>query len=93
MAVVKFDPPSLLILAIISVFKVGVATFSSNTTILLVVGTEPAAKAFEVITVDVAEALVVAVSKTYPSLPVPAGEDSPFSPGPVPSPAAYGIEG
>ena len=44
---VKFDPPFLLTLAIISVFKVGVSTFSWKTTILLFVGTVPAAKAFE----------------------------------------------
>ena len=76
-----------------SVFSVGVPTFSSNTTILLVVGTPVLAKAFETIVVDVVEALTAGCEiKTYPSLPVPAGEDSPFSPGPVPSPAEYGID-
>ena len=43
----KLEPPSLLIEAMMSVFKVGVATFSSNTTIRDVVGTVPAANAFE----------------------------------------------
>ena len=45
--------PVLPTLAMISVFKVGVATFSWNTTILLVVGAVPAVNAFETIVVDV----------------------------------------
>ena len=53
----KLLPPSLLIEAIISVFSVGVATFSWNTTILLVVGTPVLAKAFETIVVLVVLAL------------------------------------
>ena len=53
---VKFEPPSLLIEAITSVFKVGVSTFSSNTTILDVVGTDVAVKALDIIVVDVVEA-------------------------------------
>ena len=64
-AVVKFDPPSLLIEAIISVFKVGVSTFSSNTTILLDVGTDVAVNALDIMVVDVVEAHTAeAVSKT-----------------------------
>ena len=39
-----------------SVFKVGVATFSSKTTIRVVVGALLAVKAFDIITVDVVEA-------------------------------------
>ena len=46
-------PPSLLIEAIMSVFNVGVATFSSNTTILLDVGTDVDVNAVETIVVDV----------------------------------------
>ena len=73
MAVVKFDPPSLEILAIMSVFNVGVSTFSSKTTILLVVGTLPAAKALDII-VDYpppgeANVAVVPVIITYPGKP------------------------
>ena len=67
-AVVKLLPPSLLIEAIISVFNVGVATFSSNTTILLVVGTLPAAKAVDtIVVVDVTCGSAVPVKNTYPS--------------------------
>ena len=55
-AVVNVEPPSLLILAIISVFDVGVSIFSSKTTILLDVGTLLVAKAFDTIVVLVAEA-------------------------------------
>ena len=55
-AFVNVEPPSLLILAIISVFNVGVSTFSSKTTILLEVGTLLAAKAFDTIVVLVAAA-------------------------------------
>ena len=56
-AVVNVEPPSLLILAIISVFNVGVSTFSSKTTILLDVGTLLVAKAFDTIVVLVAVAV------------------------------------
>ena len=52
-AVVKLLPPFLDIEAIMSVFKVGVATFSSKTTIRDVVGTVPAAKGSDTIVVDV----------------------------------------
>jgi len=52
-----------------SVFKVGVATFSSNTTILLVVGTDVAVNAAEIIVVDSVVAGEEAVNKTNPSLP------------------------
>ena len=45
--------PSLLIEAIISVFNVGVATFSSNTTILDVVGTLLDVNALDIIVVEV----------------------------------------
>ena len=69
-AVVKLLPPSLLILAIISVFRVGVSTFSWNTTILLLVGTEVAVNAFDTIVVDDLSN-PVPVSKTKPSSPVP----------------------
>ena len=55
-AFVNVEPPSLLILAIISVFNVGVSTFSSKITILLEVGTLLAAKAFDTIVVLVAAA-------------------------------------
>ncbi len=65
----KFDPPSLLIEAIMSVFKVGVATFSSNTTILDVVGTAEAVKAVDTIVVDVVEAVAEPVISTNPSSP------------------------
>ena len=53
-AVVKLLPPFLLIEAMMSVFKVGVPTFSSNTTILLTVGTLEEVKAFDMTVVDVA---------------------------------------
>ena len=65
----KFDPPSLLIEAIMSVFKVGVATFSSNTTILDVVGTDEAVNALETIVVDNVVAGAEAVIKPNQSLP------------------------
>ena len=52
-----------------SVFKVGVATFSSNTTILDVVGTDEAVNALETIVVDNVVAGAEAVIKTNPSLP------------------------
>ena len=52
-AVVNVEPPSLDIDAIISVFNVGLATFSSNTTIRDVVGTLVDVKAFETIVVAV----------------------------------------
>ena len=50
---VNVEPPSLDIDAIISVFNVGLVTFSSNTTIRDVVGTLVDVKAFETIVVDV----------------------------------------
>ena len=54
-AVVKFDPPSLLIEAIMSVLSVGVPMSSSNTTIREAVGTIPLVlKAFDTIVVDLA---------------------------------------
>ena len=70
-AFVYVDPPSLDIEAIISVFKVGVSTFSSNTTILLVVGTDVALNAVDIIVVDVAAAHTLPVIKTKPSRPDP----------------------
>ena len=63
----KFEPPSLLIEAMMSVFNVGVATFSSNTTILLVVGTDEAVNAVDTIVVDTVVAGALAVINTYPS--------------------------
>ena len=69
----KLEPPSLEILAIKSVFNVGLPTFSWNTTILLVLGAEPAVNAFETIVVDVADAGAEAVNNTYPSFPEPVG--------------------
>ena len=69
-AVVNVVPPSLLIEAIISVFSVGVATFSWNTTILLVDGAELAVNAFETIVVlEVVVVVAVPVSNTNPSSP------------------------
>ena len=70
-AVVKFDPPSLEIDAIMSVFNVGVATFSSNTTILDVVGTLVEVKGYDIIVVDVVVAGAEPVRKTKPSPPAP----------------------
>ena len=52
-----------------SVFNVGVATFSSNTTIRDDVGTELAAKAVDIIVVEVVVAGNEAVNKTNPSPP------------------------
>ena len=52
-----------------SVFKVGVATFSSNTTILDVVGTDEAVNALETIVVDNVVAGAEEVIITNPSLP------------------------
>ena len=64
-AVVKFKPPSLLIEAMMSVFNVGDATFSWNTTILLVEGTLVEVNADETIVVVVVEAHTAeAVNKT-----------------------------
>ena len=54
---------------IISVFSVGVATFSWKTTILLVDGAELAVNAFETIVVDVAEPVADAAINTNPSSP------------------------
>ena len=68
-AVVKLEPPFLLILAIRSVLIVILSTFSWNTTIRLVLGAEPAVNAFETIAVDVAEAATDPVMRTYPSSP------------------------
>ena len=70
-AFVKLEPPSLDIEAIISVFNVGVATFSSNTTILDVVGTLVEVNAVDIIVVDVVVAGAEPVSKTKPSPPAP----------------------
>ena len=69
MILVKLEPPFLETLAIISVFNVGDATFSWNTTILLVVGAVPAVKAFETIVVLVVLAGLLIVNNVYPSLP------------------------
>ena len=66
MAVVNVLPLSLLILAIISVFKVGDSISSSNTTILLIVGTLEAVKAFEAINVVCARQALPVIN-TYPS--------------------------
>ena len=80
-AVVNVLPPSLLILAIISVFKVGEATSSSKITIRDVVGTLPAAKGSEAINVVVVVADLQAVINTYPSSPsVPPGVPPSFVP-------------
>ena len=49
-----------------SVFNVGVATFSSKTTILDVVGTAEAVKAVDTIVVDVVEAEAEPVINTNP---------------------------
>ena len=56
-AVVKFEPPSLLIEATMSVLSVGEPISSSNTTIREAVGTIPLVlKAFDTIVVDLAVA-------------------------------------
>ena len=57
----KLEPPSLLIEATISVFKVVLAISSWNTTILLVLGAEPAVNAFDTIVVEVVAPVPVAV--------------------------------
>jgi hypothetical protein len=68
-AVVNVVPPSLEILAIMSVFKVGVAMFSWNTTILLSEGAELAVNAFDTTVVLVAVAGKSAKINVYPSPP------------------------
>ena len=68
-AVVNVVPPSLEILAIMSVFKVGVAMFSWNTTILLSEGAELAVNAFDTTVVLVAVAGKSPKINVYPSPP------------------------
>ena len=63
------DPPSLLIEAITSVFKVVLETSSWNTTILEVEGAELAVNAFETIVVLVVTGADDPVTNTKPSSP------------------------
>ena len=66
-----------------SVFNVGVATFSWNTTILLEVGALPAVNAFDTTVVAVVAAGKSANINVYPSPPAcgaPAGEPHPLLP-------------
>ena len=69
MKFVKLDPPFLDTEAMMSVFNVGVAMFSSNTTILDVLGSLDAVKAFETIVVEVVAPQAEAEINTYPSSP------------------------
>ena len=83
MAVVKLEPPSLLTEAIISVFNVRLVNLSSNTTILLVVGTLVEAKGSDIIVVDkVGAEEDVLVIKTYPFSATPCTGPEPLPPCP-----------